>query len=222
MSSEDRAKLRTSQPNLVFCGFCGTAGELIVDGGGRELLFCLRCRRSTYADSNSTSIFVSVVAIVHAEAKLLMIRRGVAPYIGTWAPPGGFVEAGESLEAAAAREVREECGLMLNPHQFVPYGITSLPKLNQFAVTFLARIDRAVELSAGHPEALDARWFSNEDMPVAEVWEPAIGFDWSRIFKDCREYGRDFYQWSDDSLRVIRPDGTIEYLWQRDSMGSDN
>lgn len=50
--------------------------------------------------------------------ELLLVRRGRPPAQGQWAPPGGKIEAGETVRAAAAREVLEECGLRVT----VPEG----------------------------------------------------------------------------------------------------
>ena len=50
------------------------------------------------------------VALVR-DAEVLLIRRARAPYAGLWTLPGGRVEPGESAEAAAVREAREELGL---------------------------------------------------------------------------------------------------------------
>ena len=53
---------------------------------------------------------VGVVVILNGE-RVLLIQRANEPGRGIWAIPGGAVELGETLEQAALREVREECGL---------------------------------------------------------------------------------------------------------------
>jgi len=93
------------QPPPRFCPRCGAP----MPAGGVEPLRCAdeACRYAWYRDPK---VAVGVV-VEDAEGRVLLIRRNHEPAMGRWAFPSGFVDAGEVLEIAAVREVREEAGV---------------------------------------------------------------------------------------------------------------
>lgn len=62
---------------------------------------------------------VAVNVIVEDKRKILLIKRRFEPFKGLWSLPGGYVEYGETVENAAKREVKEECGLDIQPSRIV-------------------------------------------------------------------------------------------------------
>ena len=54
---------------------------------------------------------VGAGAVVHRDGKVLLVKRKYPPNEGRWALPGGLVELGEDVQAAASREIREETGI---------------------------------------------------------------------------------------------------------------
>src|ERR1700741_388054 len=67
-------------------------------------------KRSDYPQP-SVTVDLVIFTIAEDDLKVLLIRRGQEPFKGRWALPGGFVEIDESLERAAARELKEEVGV---------------------------------------------------------------------------------------------------------------
>jgi 8-oxo-dGTP diphosphatase len=57
---------------------------------------------------------VGVGAVVLVEGRVVLVKRSHEPLAGAWNLPGGAVELGETLEAACAREIREETGLVID------------------------------------------------------------------------------------------------------------
>jgi 8-oxo-dGTP diphosphatase len=62
---------------------------------------------------------VGLAVIVESEGTVLLLQRKGSHGEGTWAPPGGHVEFGESLEACAARETLEETGVVVGDVEFI-------------------------------------------------------------------------------------------------------
>jgi len=115
------------------------------------------------------------IIIEYRDQGLVLIRRDRAPY--GWALPGGFVEYGESLEAAAVREAREETGLEVELlGQFHAYSDPDRdPRGHTITMVFVARAAGAIR--AGD-DARQAAVFLPENLP-----EP-LAFDHGRILAD--------------------------------------
>lgn len=91
-----------------FCPRCGgTLDVRHLKPGDPTRLVCTQCAFVFYLDPK-----VAVGAIVRSAGnRLVLVRRAIEPGYGKWVFPGGYVDRGESLTAAAIREAREECGL---------------------------------------------------------------------------------------------------------------
>ena len=68
---------------------------------------------------------LAVDGIIEIDGKLVLIKRGRAPFKGSYAFPGGFVDPKESVGEAVVREVREETGLRVKPLALI--GVYSKP-----------------------------------------------------------------------------------------------
>ncbi len=92
------------------------------------------------AGPETPNLMVDVV--IPSGRGIVLIRRASDPFEGRWALPGGFVEIGETVEAAATREAAEETGLAVELARLV--GVYSDPERDprghNVSVAFLARV----------------------------------------------------------------------------------
>jgi ADP-ribose pyrophosphatase YjhB (NUDIX family) len=91
-----------------FCPRCGSALERrLLKSTEPERLVCSGCGFVFYLDPK-----IAVGTIIRsASDRIVLVRRAIDPGYGKWVFPGGYVDRGETLTAAAIREAREECGL---------------------------------------------------------------------------------------------------------------
>ncbi len=120
---------------------------------------------------------VDVVILLPGE-RVVLVRRRNPPH--GWALPGGFVEEGETLEAAAVREAREETGLTVDlTEQFRAYSDPRRdPRRHTISTVFLGRA--GVE-PLGGDDAAEARAFLWTELPE-------VVFDHGEILADVRRY----------------------------------
>lgn len=113
------------------------------------------------------------------EYDVLLVQRGGEPFKGSWALPGGFVEEGETLEAAARRELLEETGL--DPHwlkQFGTYGDPGRdPRGWVVSVAFAVWVTGSDWVKAGS-DAVQVQWHPNNNLPL-------LAFDHKTILNDA-------------------------------------
>jgi len=114
---------------------------------------------------------VSVDAVVFGffknKAKLLLVNRGNEPFKGKWALPGGFVEIGEELEEAVARELAEETGLVnVALEQMRTYGnVGRDPRGRMITITFMGIATEGLNKIKAGDDAAEAQWFDIEKLP---------------------------------------------------------
>jgi len=91
-----------------YCPRCGHAlAERLLKSGDPARLVCDGCGFIFYLDPK-----IAVGTIIRvADDRLVLVRRAIEPGYGKWVFPGGYVDRGEALPAAALREAREESGL---------------------------------------------------------------------------------------------------------------
>jgi ADP-ribose pyrophosphatase YjhB (NUDIX family) len=162
-----------------------------------------------------------VLIIMFAGDRMLLMKRGTEPYRGKWAPPGGFVESGESVEAACVREVWEETRIRLTKSQLVPRAIISLPAMNQVYQVFFARVAEAPSGVAVPPESLDVRWVSESELVELDLWAPALEIDFRDLFEKVGSNSEGFAQWNEEFLRIIGATGQIEYYRRHSAFPPD-
>jgi len=136
-----------------FCGSCGTANER----SAQELVrVCPHCGTATYP-----RISPVVIMAVRRGDEMLLARRAAAS-LPFWSVLAGFVEPGETLEQAVAREVEEEAGIQVTDVRYE--GSQPWPFPSQLMIGFTACYAGG-ELRIDERELAEAAWFGPHELP---------------------------------------------------------
>lgn len=100
---------------------CPQCGADLEHDEGAAKVECPQCDFRHYAHSQVTACAI----VADDEGRVLLTRRGSPPYEGYWDLPGGFVGEAEHPHDAVRRELREETGLDVEPHELVGIWIDS-------------------------------------------------------------------------------------------------
>src|SRR5689334_24039427 len=110
------------------------------------------------------------------DLKVLLIERGLEPFKGRWALPGGFVRVDETLDEAARRELAEEAGLRnVFLEQLYTFGTVDRdPRERVVSVAYYSLVKLSDHRAKAATDAANAEWF-----PISKV--PKLAFDHAQI-----------------------------------------
>jgi 8-oxo-dGTP diphosphatase len=139
--------------------------------------------------------------------KVMLIERDLEPFAGVWAVPGGFVRAGESLEAAAERELREETGIReVFLEQLYTFGEPGRdPRGWVVSVAYYALVSPEKHSVAASTDARQARWF-----PVTHL--PPLAFDHEKILRTALQRLRGKLTYAPVGFELLPQKFTIKQL----------
>jgi len=143
------------------------------DGDDRERRICTTCGFVDYVNPK----IVAGSVVEDASGRILMCRRAIEPRSGFWTLPAGYMEEGESVEAAAAREAQEEACADIETLSLL--AVYSIPRISQVQIFFRARL-RAPAIAAG-PESQAVALYDWDALPWTELAFPSVGWalqDW--------------------------------------------
>ncbi|HXH22617.1 MAG TPA: NUDIX hydrolase [Dehalococcoidia bacterium] len=156
-------------PGASYCINCGARLETR-EAFGKQRLVCPDCGHVHFDDPK-----VAVGVVVEMDGGILLARRNHEPQIGRWSFPSGFVDAGEVLEEAAAREVQEETGVEVTIDRLL--GVYSARGERTIFVAYAGHAsggrlecgDECLEVAVFPPDALPELAFPH-DAAILDAW----------------------------------------------------
>lgn len=145
--------LATWDKNTKFCERCGASLKLACAGWEKH---CTACAHITYPRTDP-----AIIVAITDDAERLLLIHGATWQPGRYSVVAGFVEAGESLEAAVVREALEETGIKISQASYCSSQPWPFPRSLMFA--FTARAGGQQEPKADMQEVGHAFWVSREE-----------------------------------------------------------
>ncbi|MEX2247130.1 MAG: NUDIX hydrolase [Dehalococcoidia bacterium] len=151
---------RLSTPR--FCQLCGRyLIERYIADERRSRFQCEGCGFIHYLNPR-----VVTSVIVEHSGRILLQRRAVKPREGFWTFPGGFLEVGETTEAGAVREAKEETGLDVTLGALL--GVYTRPDVGIALIVYEGTSETAGARAADF-ESSEVRWFAPDEIPWPDL-----------------------------------------------------
>ena len=149
-------ELNPALRDVRFCPRCGNAAEVDYP----RSISCPHCGYGAYYNPKPVAAAIPVTP----DGKIILLKRGFDPGKGLWTFPGGFVDLGESVEAAAHREVLEELEIEVELGPLV--GVYSRAEDRVVLVVYRATTDQTPRITE---EATEVGLFAPDALPWDEL-----------------------------------------------------
>ncbi len=149
------------EPDFQFCPVCGArlkSSKLKESEPAR--LVCSGCDFIFYIDPKLVAS-----SVVELDGRIVLLKRDIEPQKGKWVVPGGYVDRGEEVEAAALRETEEECGIKTRIRNLL--GVYSYPGRPVVVVVYVTEY-LSGDLTVGD-EAQEVKLVQPEEIPWNEL-----------------------------------------------------
>jgi 8-oxo-dGTP diphosphatase len=153
------------------------------------------------------AVDVVIFALRDGELQVLLVRRAIPPFEGRWCLPGGFVRDGESLDAAARRELDEETGVRdVYLEQLYTFGEPRRdPRGRVITVAYYALLTGEAVAPVAGTDAGAAMW-----MPARK--HPALAFDHDRILRYALERLANKLEYTTAGFKLLPKKFTLSQL----------
>ncbi len=173
---------------LNFCSNCGSpVVSKIPEGDHLPRFVCTSCGVIHYKNP-----LLVLGCVPEWEDKILLCRRAIEPRLGFWTVPAGFMENGETLQQAAARECYEEALARVDVGSLL--AVVSVTHAAQVHVMFRARLAKP-EFAPG-PESLEVRLYTESEIPWADLAFASGEFTLRKYYED-RAAGREDHHFTE-------------------------
>jgi ADP-ribose pyrophosphatase YjhB (NUDIX family) len=170
------------QAPMKFCSDCGKPVTITIPtGDNRERYVCSNCGKIHYQNPR-----IVAGCVAEFQGKILLCQRAIEPRLGYWTVPAGFMELGETVADAAARETLEEAEAQVEVGALI--AVVDVLQAKQVHV-FFAGILGEPSFAAGD-ETLDAALFTPDDIPWDNISFPSVRIALEQFLRNS-ESGRD-------------------------------
>jgi ADP-ribose pyrophosphatase YjhB (NUDIX family) len=164
---------------MKFCSACGQPVIVKVpEGDHLPRYVCSACGAIHYQNPR-----IIAGCVIETEGKILLCKRAIEPRLGYWTIPAGFMENGESVQTAAAREAIEEALAQVQIGSLL--AIVNVLHADQVHIMFRGRLINPA-FGVG-PESLETALYSEDEIPWEEIAFLSVEFALRRYLEDRRE-----------------------------------